>query len=113
MVVFILAAAGAFLLCVLLDRAPDRFKDWLSKNAHVLRLYLFILFLMAVFLILVAVSASPRRFGTILPALAIFFLASVLINLVYVLVPKLGALRDDSVPSTDTGQANQIRPSFA
>jgi hypothetical protein len=76
MVVFILAAAGAFALCVLLGRAPDHVKKRLSENAHALRLVLFTVLLVVVLTVLFGVAASPRGFGAFLLGLAIVSLVS-------------------------------------
>ena len=90
MVIFILAAAAAFLLCVLIDkgspveeRSPgdqdkqspeDRFAKWLSKKARILPSILLLFLPAAVLFMLVAAAASPREFGFFLLSLPIFIL---------------------------------------
>ncbi len=72
MVIFILAAAAAFLLCG--PFAPEQLSNWLKENKHALRLILFLFLLAAVLLILVTAAATPRDVGAIMLGLPILIL---------------------------------------
>src|SRR5258708_18170876 len=69
MVVFILAAAGAFLVGVLIGQSPEQKR--LSEKALPLLLILLLFLLAAVLFVLVAATASPREVGVFLLSLPI------------------------------------------
>src|SRR5258707_227989 len=83
MVVFILAAAAAFLLCA--PFAPEQLSNWLTEKKHASRLIVFLLLVAAVLFILVAAVASPGEVGGILVGLPIlsfiFFIGNVIYRL--------------------------------
>lgn len=72
MVTFILAAAAAFLLCVLLQ-SPIRVSAWLPSNKYVLRQILFLLFLVAALFSLVVAAGNPSWVLPFLFSLVILF----------------------------------------
>ena len=87
MVVFILAAAAAFLFCVPL--APKQStkwlkeKEWLNEKARALLLTLFLFLFAAVLFVLVAAAASPGEVGALLLSLPILILIFAMGNLMY------------------------------
>jgi hypothetical protein len=103
MVVFILAAAGAYLLCT------ESFVSRLKKNADELRSVLFMLLAVAVLVILVAVTTSPRWFGTILLGLAVLLAIGVEGGLLFVLGPQLKPLLPESFLSWLKENADPLR----
>ena len=66
-----LAAAAAYLLCILLKPSPEPDSNRLNDNAHALRLVLLTVLLVALLVVLVAAPASPRGFDVFLLGLAI------------------------------------------
>jgi hypothetical protein len=81
MVIFILAATAAFLLCG--PFAPGRLSKWLKRRAHALLLNLFLFLLAAVLIILVAATANPSDVGLVLLALPMLSLFFAMGSLVY------------------------------
>jgi len=65
MVVFIVAAAAAFLLCILL-RSSKQARDWLDEDAHAFQLILFLSVFAAALVTLILIVASASTFGVMI-----------------------------------------------
>jgi nitrate reductase NapE component len=84
-VVFVLAAAAAYLLCILLKRSTQQDSNWLHDNAHALFAFL----LVALLIRLAAAVAGPYGFAAFLFILATLSLALGVVSLLC--APKTGS----------------------